>query len=158
MSKGDIASGDSVAFALIRRDHEEVRDRLAEAATAHDPEQRERMLEALDETVGNHLDLEERVLYPALGRIDAVGSFVERMREQHGHIREALEGLRAVRDDTTAYSRELGVLEARLREHFDDTEQRLFGYARRYLAGDLEMLAVEMESVRNAERGAFGVG
>jgi ATP/maltotriose-dependent transcriptional regulator MalT len=146
----------SIAFQLLHGEHEEV-DRLLGEVQAHAGDL-ERARRLLDETLRQHMAVEEAVFYPALARLDMLASFVDRMRTQHGQIREALDALAAQSLGDAHFDAAAHRLNQLVDMHVQEEETRAFAYAAEHLAGELEALAVEMEHRRECERGAYGVG
>jgi iron-sulfur cluster repair protein YtfE (RIC family) len=146
----------SVAFQLLHAEHEQVDRLLGEVqARAGDLDRSRRLLA---EALLQHMAVEEEVFYPALARIEMLSSFVERMRTQHGRIREALDALAALPSNDARYEDAARRLNELVDMHVQEEETRAFAYAAEHLAGELEALAVEMEHRRECERGAYGVG
>ena len=146
----------STAFRLLHREHEEVDRLLGELVGGQgDPARARRML---DEALRRHMSVEETVFYPALGRLEMLASFVDRLRAQHRVIREALDALGAVEPGDGRFAAAVRRLNEAFDTHVQEVESRAFAYAAEHLAGELEALAVEMEDRRECERGAYGVG
>jgi ATP/maltotriose-dependent transcriptional regulator MalT len=146
----------SVAFELLHREHEEVDRLLGELlARQGDLERARRML---DEALRHHMTVEEAIFYPALAKIEMLGSFTQRMQTQHGLIREALDVLGETGIDDARFADAVRRLNETVDSHVQEEETRGFAYAAQHLAGELEAMAVEMEHRRECERGAYGVG
>ena len=146
----------SVAFQLLHGEHEQVDRLLGEVQARGGDLDRARRL--LAEALLQHMAAEEEVFYPALARLEMLSSFVERMRAQHGQIREALDALAALPSGDARYDDAVRRLNELVDRHVQEEETRAFAYAAEHLAGELEALAVEMEHRRECERGAYGVG
>jgi hypothetical protein len=146
----------SVAFEFLHREHEDVDRLLGELQARQGDLERARRL--LDEALQRHMNVEEAVFYPALGRLEMLGSFVDRMLEQHAVIRAALDALHRAALDAPGFADAVRRLNELVDSHVQEEEGRAFAYAEEYLAGELEALAVEMEDRREYERGAYGVG
>lgn len=145
-----------LALQLLARQHIDIDGLLGKlAARAGDGSSERRLLcEALEQ----HMTLEEKVFYPALGRLEALASFVQRMHDQHRVIRECLQQLLDTELQADTFDRAVSTLNEAVDLHVQDEEQRAFDYAVEHLAAELDGLAVEMEAQREAEQGAFGVG
>jgi hypothetical protein len=146
----------SIAFELLERDHREVDALLGELADENADRDRARRMAA--EALRAHMAMEEAVFYAALDNVGAVHSFVERMRAQHGRIRETLDTVCGQPIGSPGFAQSVERLDRLVDEHVEEEEMRAFAYAAEYLAGELEALAVEMEHRRQCERGALGVG
>jgi hemerythrin-like domain-containing protein len=146
----------SIAFELLHRDHEEADRLLGELQAGQGDLERARRI--LDETLRHHMRVEETVFYPALARVEMLGSFVERMRTQHQFIREALDALDATDLGDAGFADAVRRLNEAVDRHVQEEEARAFAYAAEHLAGELEAMAVEMQHRRECERGAYGVG
>jgi hypothetical protein len=146
----------SVTFEFLHREHEEADRLLGELLAREGDLERARRL--LDDSLRKHMTVEEAVFYPALGRLEMLAAFVERMHAQHGRIREALDALNAAAPDDPRFDDAARRLNELLDAHVQEEESRGFEYAAQHLAGELEAIAVEMEHRRECERGAYGVG
>lgn len=148
----------TVVFDVIRNDHAEIREALATAAQATGDEARKIARDALCSKIEHHLQADEHVLYPRLGRVDALDSFMERMAVQHQLIRDAMQSSVDAHLRQEPFAHVLDHLRIQLSEHFDEEERRLFAYAARYLESELDSVAIDMERAHERERAAFGVG
>jgi hemerythrin-like domain-containing protein len=147
----------SIAFEFLHREHEEVDRLLGELLMRQGDLERARRM--LDESLRRHMAVEEAVFYPALARLEMLGSFVERMHTQHDLIREALDALNGIGfDDDPRFQDAARRVNELVDAHVQEEETRAFAYAVQHLAGELESIAVEMEHRRECERGAYGVG
>ncbi len=146
----------SVAFELLHREHEEAERVLGELMAREGDVDRARRV--LAQTLRQHLSAEEKVFYAALEQLDMLRSFVGRMRQQHGLIRDALRTLCDLALDDPGFAAAVERLRDLVRDHVQEEETRAFAYAAEHLAGELEALAVELEHQRECERGAYGVG
>jgi hemerythrin-like domain-containing protein len=146
----------SIAFEFLHREHEESDRLLGELLMRQGDLERARRM--LDESLRRHMAVEEAVFYPALARLEMLGSFVERMHTQHGLIREALDALNGIGPDDPRFQDAAQRVNELVDTHVQEEETRAFAYAVQHLAGELESIAVEMEHRRECERGAYGVG
>lgn len=143
-----------LALDLLARQHDDIDVMLGEiAAGAGDlPRARRLLCQALEQ----HMTIEEKVFYPALGCIEALESFVSRMHDQHRVIRETLRALLELDPRTDGFGQAVSMLNEAVDLHVQDEEQRAFDYAIEYLAGELDALAVEME--RALAEGSLRIG
>jgi len=146
----------SIAFEFLHREHEESDRLLGELLMRQGDLERARRM--LDDSLRRHMAVEEAVFYPALARLEMLGSFVERMHTQHGLIREALDALNGIGPDDPRFQDAAQRVNELVDTHVQEEETRAFAYAVQHLAGELESIAVEMEHRRECERGAYGVG
>jgi hemerythrin-like domain-containing protein len=146
----------SIAFEFLHREHEESDRLLGELLMRQGDLERARRM--LDDSLRRHMAVEEAVFYPALARLEMLGSFVERMRTQHGLIREALDALNGIGPNDPRFQDAAQRVNELVDAHVQEEETRAFAYAVQHLAGELESIAVEMEHRRECERGAYGVG
>lgn len=145
-----------LALDLLARQHEEVDVLLGELAAREGDLLRARRL--LCQALEQHMGIEEKVFYPALARNEAIGSFVDRLHDQHRVIRESMHALLDTDVDAEQFDAAVRMLNEAVDLHVQDEEARGFDYAIEHLAGELDGIAVEMEAQREAARGAFGVG
>lgn len=145
-----------LALALLARQHDEIDVLLGELAAREGDLQRARRL--LCQAIAQHLTIEEKVFYPALARVEALGSFIDRMHDQHRVIRETVQALLAAEIGSEDFGQAVTMLNEAVDRHVEDEEQRAFDYAVEHLGGELDALAVELEDQREASQGAFGVG
>lgn len=84
-------------FRILRHDYEEIDNLCATLAAATTRVDRERLRDRLIEETGKLFAAEESVVYSALMRAGTVPDVVERMLQQHGHLRQALKRSRVTR-------------------------------------------------------------
>jgi hemerythrin len=156
--QGSVPQSRPIVFEIIRGDHAEIRELLAEATRTTGADERKIVREALCSKIEAHLKTEERVLFPPLRKFDALDSFMDQMAMHHRLIRDAMAASVDAHLRDEAFAQALEHLRIQFSQHFDEEERRLFGYMTQHLRGELDSLAIEMEHARNRERGAFGVG
>jgi hemerythrin-like domain-containing protein len=145
-----------LALEVLHREHEAIDRLLGDLlAPARDPAHTRRML---DESLRQHMRVEEGVFYPALARLEMLESFIQRMRTQHQLIREALDLLATTQPGSAAFEDAARRLNELVDAHVQEEESRAFAYSAEHLGAELGALAIELEHRRECERGAFGVG
>lgn len=147
-----------LAFDLLLTSRDEIRVALATIERARDAGDRDRDRTALATQIRIHMQMKDEALYPQLARVPAGAPVVERMRQSARDVeihRQALDGA----DPTTGhFPGATRGLAAALEAHFESEDRELLPAAAAELAGELEMIAVEMEAARSRAIGAYGVG
>ena len=146
---GTVRDALPLALEILRREHAEILDGFDGLRRAASNDARETARLALLATIQRHLDLEERTLYPAMRHIDALRAIYRSGADQHGRMRELM--ARGFGES------QLASLQAAFAQHRDEEESQTFGEISRTMGDQLPALAVEMEEVRAALKGAYGV-
>jgi len=142
------------ATAVLRRDHDAMRDLLAQLSSALGEDERTRTLfRALKDELVRHTRVEEELFYPALLRVRSPETR-ERVRDALGH-HQALDALVAEMDQTEPedprYADRLAVLRESVERHIEGEEGALFALARIHLTDDrLLALGDRMEMRRGS--------
>lgn len=148
----------SRVFELLREDHQEVLERLAEARSEVRGADRARRCEALRAVIAHHLEVEEQVLYPQLRSQPGMQAVVKRLLAQHQEIRDAAAVLADAGATSEVHERTLTRLAACLERHFTLEESEPFFRFSQSTGTDDDTLALEIEVARSQSRGAYGVG
>jgi iron-sulfur cluster repair protein YtfE (RIC family) len=148
---------DSVLFQLLRKDHADadgILERLAGDARSAD---RQSDLDRLTASLEHHMAAEERTVYPVLAKVPSLATFVDRMRAQHAGVRAAVALAAGLDVADPAFGGAVAAVRKALREHVIEEENALFEHAAEHLAGELEAMAIEFESVNREAQGSYGV-
>lgn len=149
---------DSILFQLLRHEHAQAEAIARELEREPRADERMRLRDRLIAALEQHMRAEERVLYPWLGKVAALRGFVDRMQSQHAAVRDALATLNGLPADSSELPAAVQEVMHALARHVKEEENALFEHCLEYLGGELETIAVEIETVRREEEGAFGVG
>lgn len=142
---------------ILRQDHEEIDKLFATLIAATTRVDRDRLRERVVDEMCKLFAAEESVVYSALKRAGTAPQMVERMLEQHTHLRQALETMNGQAPEAQAFENTAKSVRRLFNEHSAEVEQLVFPQAQNDLAPQLDSLAVEMEHARQREHGAYGV-
>jgi hemerythrin superfamily protein len=138
-------------YALIRQDHQRVRELLArlESLDAGN-EERGRLFATLRRELAAHKEAEERTFYDALAKLPPIGERIEEALEEHVDIDELLQELSELETDSDPFIAQLAELREEVEHHFGEEENEIFPRARDLLsAAEAERLAAAMTAEKD---------
>jgi hemerythrin-like domain-containing protein len=144
-----------LALAILAQEHVAILQAFDRLEAAVSTEERDTARASLLELAHRHLELEERVFYPALNRAEGLSPLRDRSEEEHRELREALAALGSESNTDGGAVRLARLVFER---HRQGEEDELFPLAERKLSAHLAELAIELEQQREASQGAYGVG
>ena len=139
------------AIALLKQDHDKVKDMLREleAMPAGQPEKRRALAEKIMAELMMHERIEEEIFYPAVAQAGEKGEEeVEHGVEEHELVDNIIAQLEAVDLDSPDFEGTVRVLKENVFHHIKDEEEKMFPYARKKLAGRLDKLGTEMSAYK----------
>jgi hemerythrin superfamily protein len=130
------------ALELLKQDHEQIANLLAEAKTYPDMK---RLFPAIKNALEAHAHMEETVFYPEYERQERVKDLVQDAKSQHGLIKELLQDLE--HSDGPEFENSFQTLMAEVQLHFTGEENEIFPQVRSLTDGpDLGELGEELET------------
>ncbi|QKT04740.1 hemerythrin domain-containing protein [Ectothiorhodospiraceae bacterium 2226] len=125
-------------FQLLKQDHKKVSTLLKHLAdTSEDAKvTRKKNLQALENELEVHAQVEERLLYPKLREYDETKDEAEHGIEEHGEMRQALHELIELEVDDPDWMDQLMELKDTIEHHVEEEEEELFPKARKLLGGE----------------------
>lgn len=140
------------AIALLKEDHEKVRDLLTklEDSSTRAVKTRQELLEKIVMELKVHTKIEEDVFYPAFKAAAEKAEQREmyyEANEEHRLVDFEIPRLQALDPSTDDYSAHIKVLKEIVEHHADEEEKEMFPMAKKLMSSDeLEELGAKMEA------------
>lgn len=139
------------ALALMKADHDRMKNLLEEALDAEEPRERVDLLHKIRAALMAHERMEEDVFYPALRANAAAKDIVLEGYEEHHVIDLILDELLDVPEESDEWRAKLKVLQENVEHHIEEEEGEMFAKARQALEAEmLEHLGAMMEATKEA--------
>jgi hypothetical protein len=139
------------ALALMKSDHDRMKDLLDEALDADEPRERVELLHKIRAELMAHERMEEDVFYPALRSSAAANDVVLEGYEEHHVIDLILDELLDVPEESDEWKAKLKVLQENVEHHIEEEEGEMFAKAKQVFAAEmLEHLGAMMEASKDA--------
>jgi hemerythrin superfamily protein len=152
--EGDMAM-DLDAIALLKKDHELVKDLMNKMAEEEDPDQLSSMFEQLVDELSIHERIEEEIFYPALQKLPKAKEDVLEAFEEH-HVVDEIVTEMDVETDDDKWKAKFTVMKENVEHHIKDEEDKLFPKAEKLLGEEkLGALGVQMADLKEAEQNAL---
>jgi hemerythrin-like domain-containing protein len=146
------AAGQNDAISLLLRDHDRVRDLLAQLVDSDDRDVRRELLDVIEHEIKIHSKVEEKIFYPAFKRAardeDGQKLFYE-AKEEHHVVDMVIPELKRTDPSTDEFAGKAKVLKDLIEHHAGEEEREMFPEARRSLGKDeLARLGLEIEKMK----------
>jgi hemerythrin-like domain-containing protein len=138
------------AVTLLIEDHQQISrlfadyERMAQAAAP--AAEREFLAAQICQALLVHMDVEERLFYPAVARQVRDDLLLDEALVEHQSARQLIAQIRAMRGHQPLFDAKLKVLGEYIEHHIDEEESGLFPTARRRL--DIQALGVQMHALK----------
>jgi hypothetical protein len=114
------------ALELLRSQHEEVEDLIAEVEDADDPDAKTALFHQLADKLAAHSTIEEKIFYPAVMTGDTREQLIE-ATEEHLAVKRLLADMMELDCEDEHFDAKLTVLKENIRHHaHDEEEDKLF--------------------------------
>ena len=135
-----------VAIAMLKADHRQIRTLFQQYENTPDPYLKQIIAEHVFAELTLHMLLEETVFYPAVAeQADEEGQrLVSDALEDHQQLRELIETLQEI-DDDTAFEARFHALRDHVDQHVEDEETTMFPQAAQVLATHLEEITLLLQ-------------
>ena len=142
------AKGRNDAVTLLLRDHDKVRELLAELVGTDDAEERRDLLEQIEHEIKVHSKVEEKIFYPAFKEAvqdeDGQKLFYE-ATEEHHVVDMVIPEIKRTDPSSDEFAGKAKVLKDLIEHHAKEEEQEMFPEARRTMGKDeLDRLGEEI--------------
>jgi hemerythrin-like domain-containing protein len=138
------------AIAMLKADHQRVRDLFQEYDAARDPRAQRVIAEEACTEIDIHAQMEEEIFYPAVE--DAVEvdrqELVEDSLREHQAIKDVIRELREMGPDDTQFDAKFCELQVLVEYHVAKEEADMFPLAKEALAEDLDEMSAEMQELK----------
>jgi hemerythrin-like domain-containing protein len=140
------------AIAILKEDHQRVRDLFQEYAVACDPRAQRVIAEEACTEIEIHAHVEEEILYPAVE--DAVEvdrqEFVEDSLREHQAMKDVIRVLRDMGPDDPQFAATFRELQVLVEYYVAKEEADMFPLAQEALAENLNAMSAEMQELKKA--------
>jgi len=136
------------AIAMLRADHQRVRDLFHAYQAATDPHAKREIAEAAFVELETHAQLEKQIFYPTVNEETEEGpELVKDALEDHQTVTQLIQALRDTRD-VQAFDATFTTLVRHVEHHVAEKESAMFPLAEVELEGDLGQLKEEMQELK----------
>ena len=137
------------AIALLKADHQRVKDLFAQYEAADNVETKRTLAEQAFVELETHAQLEENVFYPAVNEdTDEGPALVQESLSEHEMVKTLIQELRSMAHDTDAFDAKFQELIQNVSHHVEEEESEMFPLAEQELAEDLEEMSEEMQELK----------
>jgi hemerythrin-like domain-containing protein len=138
------------AIAMLKADHQRVRDLFQEYEAASDPRTKREIAEEACVELETHAQLEVQVFYPAFeDEADEEGEeLVEEALQEHQAVKELIAELREMGPDHQAFDAKFKELIQNVEHHVEEEESEMFPLAEQQLAGEMEEITEEIQELK----------
>jgi hemerythrin-like domain-containing protein len=138
------------AIAMLKADHQRVRDLFQEYEAAQDQQAKRDIAEEAFVELEMHAQLEEQVFYPAVeDETDELGQeLVEESLQEHQTVKDLIQELREMGSDAKAFDTKFKELVRNVEQHVEEEESQMFPLAEDQLADEVEELMDEMQELK----------
>jgi hemerythrin-like domain-containing protein len=139
------------AIAMLKADHQRVRDLFQEYEAAQDQQAKRDIAEEAFVELEMHAQLEEQVFYPAVeDETDEQGQeLVEERLQAHQTVKDLIQELREMGPDVKAFDAKFKELVRNVEHHVEEEESQMFPLAEDQLADEVEELMDEMQELKD---------
>ena len=136
------------AIAMLKADHQRVKDLFAQYEAADNVETKRTLAEQAFVELETHAQLEENVFYPAVNEdTDEGPALVQESLSEHEMVKTLIQELRSMAHDTDAFDAKFQELIQNVSHHVEEEESEMFPLAEQELAEDLEEMSEEMQEL-----------
>jgi hemerythrin-like domain-containing protein len=137
------------AIAMLKADHQRVKDLFAHYEAADSVETKRTLAEQAFTELETHAQLEENVFYPAVNEeIDEGPELVKESLSEHETVKTLIQELRSMAHDTDAFDAKFHELIRNVEHHVEEEESEMFPLAEQELLEDLDDLREEMQELK----------
>jgi hemerythrin-like domain-containing protein len=136
------------AIAMLRADHQRVRDLFQAYKAATDPQAKRDIAEEAFVELETHAQLEEQIFYPAVNEETEEGpELVKDALEEHQTVKKLIQALRGM-SDVQGFDATFTELVLNVEHHVEEEESEMFPLAEVELEEDLDQLQEEMQELK----------
>jgi hemerythrin-like domain-containing protein len=138
-----------VPVAMLKADHQRVKDLFAQYETTSNLETKRTLAEQVFVELETHAQLEENVFYSAVNEeTDEGPALVKESLSEHETVKHLIQELRGMAHDTDAFDAKFHELIQHVAHHVEEEEAEMFPLAEEALAEDLTELKDEMQELK----------
>jgi hemerythrin superfamily protein len=136
------------AMAMLRADHQRVRDLFQEYKVATEPQAKRDIAEEAFVELETHAQLEEQIFYPAVHEATEEGpELVKEALAEHQTVKKLIHALRNTRD-FQEFDTKFTALVRDVEHHVEEEESEMLPLAEVELEEDIEALTEEMQELK----------
>ena len=137
------------AIAMLKEDHQRVRDLFAQYDAAHNAEAKGRVAEEVFVELETHAQLEENIFYPSVNEETEEGpELVKESLEEHAMVKQLIQALRQMGPQSAEFDAKFHELMRNVEHHVEEEEAEMFPLAEEELAEDLDEMSAEMQELK----------
>jgi hemerythrin-like domain-containing protein len=137
------------AIAMLKADHQRVKDLFAQYETTTDRVIKRTLAEQVFRELDTHAQLEENVFYPTVNEeTDEGPELVKESLEEHETMKQLILELQDMAQDTDAFDTKFQALIQHVAHHVEKEEAGMFPLAEEELADDLIAMKDEMRELK----------
>ena len=137
------------AIAMLKADHQRVKDLFAHYEAADNVETKRTLAEQVFVELETHTQLEETVFYPTVNEeTDEGPALVKESLSDHETVKNLIQQLRSMAQDTDEFDATFQELIQNVEHHVEEEEAEMFPLAEQALADDLDDLKEEMQELK----------
>ena len=139
------------AIAMLKADHQKVRNLFQACEGASNLRTKRELAEEACTALEIHTQLEEQVFYPAVNEETNNGpELVKESFAEHQTVKNLIQGLRNMASDTDEFDAMFQELIRHVDHHVEEEESEMFPLAEVELADDMKELTEEMQELKQA--------
>ena len=143
------------AIAMLKADHQRVRDLFAQYEATSNPETKRTLAEQVFTELETHAQLEENIFYPAVNEgTDEGPDLVKESVQEHETVHQLIQELQDMAHDTDVFDAKFQELMNNVEHHVEEEEAAMFPLAEQELAEDLDEMSEEMQEMKADIQGA----
>src|SRR5690242_9296855 len=137
------------AIALLKEDHQRVKDLFAQYEAANNAEAKRRVAEEAFVELETHAQLEETIFYPSVNEeTDEGPELVKASLHEHATVKQLIQELRQMGPQSGAFDAKFHELMNNVEHHVQEEEADMFPLAEEELAEDLDEMSAEMQELK----------
>lgn len=137
------------AIAMLKADHQRVRDLFQEYQAASAPRAKRELAEEACTELEIHAQLEEQIFYPTVNEeTDEGPELVKESLAEHQTMKQLIEELRDMGPDNQAFDAKFKELIRNVEHHVEEEENDMFPLAAAELAEDMDEITQEMQELK----------
>jgi hemerythrin-like domain-containing protein len=137
------------AIAMLKADHQRVRDLFAQYEATEHAETKRTLAEQVFVELETHAQLEQNVFYPAVNEgTDEGPDLVKDSVQEHEIVHQLMQELQGMAHDTDAFEAKFHELMDAVEHHVEEEEAAMFPLAEEELAEDLDEMMAEMQEMK----------
>jgi hemerythrin-like domain-containing protein len=143
------------AIAMLKADHQRVRDLFAQYEAAENVESKRTLAEHVFVELETHAQLEENIFYPAVNEgTDEGPELVKDSVQEHQTVKHLIQELQGMAHDTDEFDAKFQALIQHVGHHVAEEESAMFPLAEQELSEDLDEMMEEMQEMKADIQGA----